>query len=280
VKRPGAALALALALGCGAGAELPDAGVVAEIEGAALRHADFTAFLEANLGESGGGLESEALSALFDQFVEERLLVRLASDRQLVVAHAGAAEAVEALLRAEGAPPIATTAIAAYYAEHAGEFRAPERVALRAIRTDDRAAAERARRELAAGADFAAVARRLSADPTAEAGGDHGELAREELPRELADAVFRLTPGQVSNVLSGDAGFYLFRVERRVPGRTLELEEVREEIVRRLAGARADRAFARFVGEARSRYAVRVHDRNLPFRYAGELPVARPDDGR
>jgi hypothetical protein len=282
VRRAGpAALALGFAAavsslaGCGGGERLPGADVVAEVAGAELRNADFVAFLERNLGESGAALESEALSSLLDQFVEERLLVRLAVDRQLVAESVAAPDAVEALLRAEGAPPIATTAIAAYYAEHAAEFRAPDRVALSAIRVEDRATADRALRELRGGAPFADVARRLSADPAAERGGEHGAVAREELPRELAETVFRLSPGEISGVLPGDAGFYLFRVERRIPGRTLPLEEVREEIVRRLAGARADRAYARFVAEARSRYAVRVYERNLPFRYSGKLPTGR-----
>jgi len=274
-----AALAFGALVACGK-AELPDPDVVAEIAGVELHHAEFAAFLEANLGETGAALESEALSALFDQFVEERLLVRLGFERQLVTADAAGGDAVEALLRAEGAPPIAATAIAAYYAEHAAELRVPERVELRAIRTDDRASAERARREIVAGADFAEVARRLSSDPTAQQGGEHGALSHEELPTEFADAVFRLAPGELSNVLAGDAGFYLFRVDRRVPERALELEEVREEIVRKLGGARADRAYARFVGEARSRYAVKVYDRNLPFVYRGKLPVERPYENR
>jgi hypothetical protein len=275
VRRLASALA-ALALGCGAPAPLPGPDVVAEIDGVEVRHAEFVAFVQRNLGEPGGGLESEVLSALFDDFVGEHLLVRLARSRQLVGVHARAAEAVETLLAAEGAPPPAPSAVAGYYAEHADDFRVPEKVELRVVRTDDRAAAERARRELAAGADFADVARRLSVDPTAELGGVQGELARDELPVELGDAVFRLRVGEVSQVLAGDAGFYVCRVERRIPARVRTLDETRDEVVRKLAGARADRALARLVAEARSRYAVRVYDRNLPFVYRGRLPVERP----
>jgi hypothetical protein len=64
------------------------------------------------------------------------------------------------------------------------------------------------------------------------------------------------------------------------PARTLALAEARDEIQRRLAGARADRALARFVTEARSRYAVEVFDRNLPFVYRGSFPVSRPYESR
>ena len=124
------------------------------------------------------------------------------------------------------------------------------------------------------------MARRLSLDPTAAEGGAQGELTRDDLPPELAEAAFRLPPGGVSEILRTPAGFYLLRVDERIPERLPPLAEVRDEIRRRLVGARADRALARFVTEARSRYAVQVFDRNLPFVYGGEFPVSRPYENR
>jgi len=265
---------------CAAEENLPGPDVVARLGGREVRHADFAAYLTANLGETGAALESDALSALFDRFVEERLLSQLAEDRRLIAGRASAARAVDALLAADPAPPITETALLSYYAEHGDDFREPERVELRVIRTDDRIAAERARRELRAGVPFATVAERLSVDPTAAQGGEQGTLAHDDLPPSLADAVFRLAAGQVSDILTGDDGFYLFRLERRIPPRIPELAEVRDEIRRRLVGARADRALARFLAEARSRYAVEVFDRNLPFVYHGEFPVSRPYEKR
>ena len=55
---------------------------------------------------------------------------------------------------------------------------------------------------------------------------------------------------------------------------------MRGEIEARLAAERADAAFARLVSEAKSRYAVEVFDRNLPFHYRGALPVTRPYEAR
>lgn len=275
-----AALCCGALLACGAEPQLVGPDVIARLAGEEIEYARFSRYLERNLGESGGALESEALSSLLDRFLDERLLVRLAVDRRLVAGVPNAAAAVEALLGSDPAPPITETTIASYFAEHADEFREAEKVALRVLRTDERAAAERARRELAAGAEFAAVARRLSLDPTAEQGGAQGELTRDDLPPELAEAAFRLPPGGVSEVLRTSGGFYLLRVDERIPARVSPLAEVRDEIRRRLVGARADRALARFVAEARSRYAVQVFDRNLPFVYGGEFPVSRPYENR
>jgi hypothetical protein len=275
-----AAAALGAALACGGEPHLIGPEVIARLADEEVMHARFGRYLLENLGEPGGALESEALSSLLDRFLEELLLVRLARERGLVAGVPSAAEAVEALLRSDPAPPITETAIASYYAAHTDELREPEKVVLRVIRTEERAAAERARRELAAGTDFAEVARRLSLDPAADDGGAQGALGRDDLPPALGEVAFRLAPGKVSEILSTPAGFYLLRVDERLPERVPALDEVRDEIRRRLVGARADRALERFVAEARSRYAVQVFDRNLPFVYSGEFPVSRPYENR
>ncbi len=150
---------------------------------------------------------------------------------------------------------------------------------LRQILVEDRVTAERARREIAAGADFGEVARRLSRDPGASAGGDQGELAREDLPPPFADIVFGLQPGEVSEVLAADYGFHLFQVSERLPAEVPPLESVAAEIRRVLAGRRADERLRTLVAEARNRYTVAVYDRNLPFTYRGNFPISRPYSG-
>jgi hypothetical protein len=254
--------------------------VVANLAGIDVHHAEFERYVEINLGEPGGALSSEALSSLFDQFVTERLLERSAIELGVARPGDGAAAAVDALLAMEPTAPVTETAISAYYREHKDDFRLAEQIELRIIRTDERVAAERARREIVAGADFRAVARRLSVDPTAESGGEQGALDRDSLSAGLGDALFKLKDGQLSEIVASPDGFHLFQVVRRIPERVRALDEVRAEILRRLSGARADRAYTRLVAEARSRYAVAVYDRNLPFVYKGAFAVSRPYENR
>jgi len=279
VRRPlclGLWLLPLVATACSSPPPLPDSDVLGRIAGEDVRYQEFARYLSSNLGESGGGLESEALSGLLDQFLTEQLLARMAAERKLVRGGVPAAQAVDALLAAEPAAPLTESAIAAYYAEHTAEFRVPERVDLLGILAEDRATCERARRELLAGADFAEVARRLSTGPTAEQGGVLGTVSRDELPADLAELVFALEPGKPSKVVASDNEYRLFEVARRIPEHVRPLVEVRDEILRRLGGARADRAYERLVALARSRYAVQVFDRNLPFVYRGQFPVSRP----
>lgn len=250
---------------------------VATIAAEDVHWEEFERYLERHLGESGASLGSDVLSELFDQFISERLLVSLAIERGLVAARStgGAGlprRAVDRLLSAAARDEPEPTAhdAAAFYAMHRHDFERPARVRLRQILLDDRATAERALAEVRAGASFDAVGARLAADPAVVAdAGYQGELSRDDLPRALADVIFSLAPGEVSEVVAAEYGFHLFQVVERLAAETVPIDQARPEIERRMRQDAADRLLERLVDEARRRYAVSVHDRNLPFNYRG-----------
>ncbi len=276
---PLAPLAIA-ATGCRQEVPLPSPDLVAKVGDRELKAAAFDAYLERNLGEPGGGLASEVLSRLFDQFVREEMLAMLARERGLIERTVPAADAVEPLLAEHPVPEPAAAEIAAYFATHAAEFARPARVHLRQILVDDRLVAERARRELMAGAAFDAVLARVQVAGSAPAGGDQGILARDELPPAFAELIFRLEAGKVSEVVSADYGFHLFEVVERWPAESPALDEVAPSIRQRLREASADARLQALFADAQSRYTVVVFDRNLPFNYQGSLPISRPHEER
>lgn len=248
--------------------------VVARIEGEEIRYAQIERYVERTAGDGESVLVSDVLSQLFDQYLDEELLLRLAADRGLVqrgldVTTASRRRAIDALLAAELEDGPDEPEVAAYYESHRGEFTRPERVRVRQILTEDRATAERALRELAGGADFAGLARSLSSGPGAASGGYQGELSRADLPPAFADVIFSLRPGEVSRLIPADYGFHIFQVVARSPAGVIPFAEARPEIEERLRQERADRLLADLVGEARRRYNVEVHARNLPFEYRG-----------
>jgi len=277
-RRSLAALAAILALteACRPGKQPPAPDVVARIGETEVRYSEFERYLKRTAGDGETVLASEVLSQLFDQFLDEELLVRLAVDRRLVRAgnltgnDAGARRrAVDELLRADVKAQPTEQEIAVYYNEHHADFARPERVRLRQILTEDRASAEKALRELAAGGDFARVADRLSRDPSAQSGGYQGELSRQDLPPAFADIIFSLQPGQVSRLVPADYGFHIFQVVSRSPAEVVPLAAARAEIAAKLQEERADRALAGLVRDARRRYNVELYERNLPFDYQG-----------
>ncbi len=273
-----AALLAALLAACSEAPPPPSPEVVAEIDGRPVRYEQFEAYVERALGEPGDSLGSDVLTQLFDQFLEERLLAMLAVDRGLLPAgaaegRAGRRRAVDLLLAgADGGDPeaAAPAALRAWYGAHRDRFQRPARVRLRQLLVEDRAAAERAVEQVRAGADFAAVARRLADDPgTAATGGSLGELSREDVPPAFAEVIFALAPGEVSPVVEAEYGFHVFQVTETLPAEVLPFDEVRDDVARAVRREQADRRLRELADEARRRYDVSVWDRNLPFNYRG-----------
>jgi peptidyl-prolyl cis-trans isomerase C len=263
---------LLLALACRKGEPLaPD--VAARLGDQDVHYSEFEDYLARTADDSDGVLGSDVLSQLFDQFLDEKILVRMAEDRKLLTAGKGgprdARVAMDALLEDGLKTEPTDREVAAWYQAHRQELVRPERVRLRQILTEDRAAAERAVQQIAAGADFAELARRLSQDPSAATGGYQGELSRDNLPPAFAEVIFSLKPGEVSRVVPAEYGFHVFQVLARFPAGAVPLEEARDEVRERLRQERADRLLAELVREGRSQYNVVVHRRNLPFNYQG-----------
>ncbi len=82
----------------------------------------------------------------------------------------------------------------------------------------DLAARERAEQVLSrlrAGEDFALIARELSDDiATRESGGDLGWIRQGQLLPEFEDVLFRMRPGQVSNIVQTSVGLHIIKLER------------------------------------------------------------------
>lgn len=266
-------LALAAALtACGSAGPSPD--TVAAVGGAEVTYAELAAYVEAETDSPAAALESPVLSRLLDQHLTERLLVRVALERGLVGPDPRTREALAALL--ESAPadePVRPEALARYR-DRRDELTLPDRVRLRQVLTETREDAEAAHAELAAGADFADVARRFSEDPSAPYGGVQGELAREDLPEEFADVIFDLEPGQVSEVVPAEYGFHIFQVTARLPRRVVPFDEAETALAERIREERLRSWLDGLVEEARSRYAVRVYQKNIPFDYQGAFATS------
>lgn len=285
--------AVVVLAGCARESRLPPPHAIARVGERTLHYSNFERYLEQNVGGSGasngengasgsgesiGALASDALSRLLDQFLGEELLVALARERGLADVDDPSDRAVGALIASRPAKVASAAAVAAAYEQSRESLASPERVHLRQILLEDRLSAERARRELVAGADFAAVVARLTPKGGAPAGADQGELARDELPPAFADLVFRLPEGGVSDVVAAEYGFHVFQVVKHRPATVPELAEARPAIEDRLRREAADAVLAQLSAEARSRYTVEVYERNLPFTYRGAFPVSRPQN--
>lgn len=263
---------------CGGGSS-SDGDSALEIEGQPIAYSEFQSYLQRQLGSEELTLGGVVESRLFDQFINELLVIRLARERGLVGGPASLdeREAVSFLLRDQRSAMLGDERLRAFYEEHRQRYERPAEVWLCQILVDDRQVAERAYRALQAGEPFAEVAARFSQGPKAQHEGDQGRLSQADLPPEFVDVIFNLEPGEFSEVVVADYGMHIFQVKEIYPAEVQPFETVVDDIRQELLRHQADEVVAGFFAEARKRYNVQVFSLNLPFDYQGSFTYATQD---
>ena len=95
---------------------------------------------------------------------------------------------------------------------------------------------------------FEALARELSNCPSAQHGGNLGQLQRGETVPEFEKALFDGTwTGIHGQLVRTRFGFHIVAVDRRAPGQRIPFEPVRGQIAQRLRDAVVERALAQYV---------------------------------
>lgn len=274
VRRALVLVPLLVALGaCGGRQEVP-ADVALRIAKEDVHYSAFEAYLRANVDPHAVDLEGRTLSSLLDQYLDEKLLQRLAVEKKLVPPGGDSRLAVELLL-AENEPELDPAELEKYYFGHLDEFRRPDRVRLRQILVYDRPTAEKALAQIEQGEPFAAVAARFSQDPKAQAGGDQGLLGRDDLPPSFVETIFRLRAGETSDIVQAEYGFQIFKVEEVLPATVLSFEQARPAIEEEARRDRVDRTRLELIDEARQLFKVEIFTQNVPFAYQGVYSPSR-----
>lgn len=173
-----------------------------------------------------------------------------------------------------------------YYQEHHSRFVLPERVRARQIffaaldhpNGEDSQQGLSARRALADGGDFAALAKEFSNDSNSAAkGGDLGWMSRARLPEDFAEALFTLEKNR-PQLIKTSLGVHLVEVTDEAPARQLSFEEVRDELEVALSNRRREEGLAYYlrVLRYRDRHKVEIFDEVLdrPWSLAAPEPTS------
>lgn len=108
---------------------------------------------------------------------------------------------------------------------------------------------------------FEALARECSNCPSAQHGGNLGQLQRSESVPEFDEVVFGGTwTGIHAQLVKTRFGFHIVAVDRRAPGQRAPFEAVREQVAERLRAATLERALAQYVRVLAGRADVRGVD--------------------
>jgi peptidyl-prolyl cis-trans isomerase D len=114
------------------------------------------------------------------------------------------------------------------YQSRIDDFQTPERREIEQILVPDEAKAKEAEAQLAAGKDFAAVAKDV-ANQDAEA-IKLGLVKRDEMPPALAEAAFALAKGETTKPVQSPLGWHIIRVTNIEPGGSKPFEEAKAEL--------------------------------------------------
>ena len=89
---------------------------------------------------------------------------------------------------------------------------------------------EEVHQQAKAGRDFDDLARKYSADSSAERGGDLGFFTKDRMVPQFADAAFALTPGQISDIVQTSYGYHVIKVMDRRPAGDIPLAQVTAQV--------------------------------------------------
>ena len=168
----------------------------------------------------------------------------------------------------------------AYYEEHKHEFGQPEErrashiliSAPASASASDRAAARAKAGELLTEVRkspqrFAELAKQHSQDPgSAQTGGDLGFFARNMMTKSFEDVVFRMKPGEISDIVETEHGFHIILLAEARGGKQASFEEVKKQVEQDVKKQKAARMF----GEMADSFSNMVYEQSDSLKPAAE----------
>jgi len=118
--------------------------------------------------------------------------------------------------------------------------------------------AERLRKELANGADFATLAKENSTCPSSTQGGDLGFFGKGQMVPPFEQAVFALKPGEISDVVETQFGYHIIKQTGRTKAETVPFSAARSKIEDYLKKQKINAAVGDFVAEARKTAKIEI----------------------
>jgi hypothetical protein len=213
-----------------------------------------------------------ALSALIDQVVWGKAAADAGYDKDVNIRREAYLYETELLGRAYLADTVnrqvepTDEEINEFYEKYKVNYSTPVRVSVRHIMGKDRVTVETAAKRVLNGEDFARVAREMSEDEnTKELGGALGFVSQREgvlglgVDPGFLSAALQLEPGQTSGVIQSAKGYHLILCEAREGGEPRPLEEVRDDIIKRVqTGGKMAEVYNTALDAARRKYKAEI----------------------
>ena len=118
--------------------------------------------------------------------------------------------------------------------------------------------AESVLKQARAGADFAQLAKKYSADGSAQDGGDLNFFTRGQMVPAFDQAAFALKPGEISDIVTTQFGYHIIKVTERRPASTVPFEQVSARIKEYLTEQQKQQKVDTFIESLKQRAKIEV----------------------
>jgi peptidyl-prolyl cis-trans isomerase C len=232
----GAALAVGWAVATAAWAGDADR-VIARVNGIDIKAADLT-LADEDIGSNLPMTGEARRDYLTRYLIDMQLIVQAAEVKKLAdndefkrrLNYARNKLLMERYLQTEGKAAVSDAALHDLYQQVSKEMAGEQEIHARHILVASEDDAKSVFEQLRKGADFAALAKEKSKDPSSSEGGDLGYFTRDRMVPEFADAAFKLQVGQISDPVKTEFGWHIIKLEDKRTRPIPEFDKVKDQL--------------------------------------------------
>ena len=273
---------------------------ILEVQESSYSNVDFDKYIQHVVGEDYQNLPPKTLSRIFDNFVEEKILLQDALNRSISLTQTekknylaklsqqyrgvdkqdissgaehefGFEKLLVEKLTVSLVRDIAVSAeeTKGYYEQNKLEFLRPELVKVSQIllATEDKAIEVLEKVKDMTEEDFRSVARDVSVGVEASRGGELGIFELGQLPFEMEKVIFSLEEGKTSQVVESSYGYHIFRLDEKFEPELISEEEAAPQVEVKILERKIKEFMSAYVQELRTKLDWKAFPENLPFPY-------------
>ncbi len=276
------------------------ANIIMSVEDSFYFNSDFEKYVSAIFGDDLSDLTVISLSRLFDNFVEEKILLQAARNKNINLTWEEKEEYLAKLsdeLRSKGNKAqeeemntdvlfdkllvekytyefvknieVKEGEIKEYYNLHKRDFFQPGRVRVSQIllKTEDKAIEILERVKTSTEENFRKITREESTGLEADKGGEMGVFEMGQLPFEMERVIFSLDEGEISSILSSAYGFHIFRLDKRYESELISESDASSKIKVMILDQKIKQLLSMHIEELENNMEWSFYPENLTFPY-------------
>lgn len=147
-----------------------------------------------------------------------------------------------------------------YYNNNKDKFNVSDQVRARHILVEDEKNLDKIKNEINNGLDFSQAAKKYSACPSKERGGDLGTFDKGKMVPEFEKAAFALKVGEISDWVKTAFGYHLIIVDEKLPASKRSFDEAKSDILKSVIEEKQVRIYDDKLKELKERYKIEINE--------------------